>query len=92
MDEGERVGVMNAKIRRARALQFGWVWGPVEIVRLSIIKRSNGTYHILCVNDLEIYVSPTGRTTRVFRGRKELKSNATKEREPTGTTTSDRAG
>jgi hypothetical protein len=83
---------LDAKTRRAQALRYGFAWGPVEVVRVTTIKRANGTYHILRVNDLEIYVSPTGRTTRVFRGGEELKSDASKEREPAGTANADRAG
>jgi hypothetical protein len=82
----------DAKTRRAQAMRCGFVWGPVEVTRLTRIERSNGKYHILRINDLEIYVSPTGRTTRVFRNGEELKSDAAKERESARTASGDRTG
>lgn len=53
---------------------YGFKWGQVTVERLASIQRSNGTYRIVRVNDIEVYVSPTGRT-RVFRkGFGELKA------------------
>lgn len=83
---------LDAKTRRAQAMRCGIVWGPVEVTRLTRIERANGIYHIIRVNDLEIYVSPTGRTTRVFRGGEELKTDATKERESARAASGDRTG
>lgn len=79
-DEGWVMSGQDVNTRRAQAMRFGFVWGPAEVTRLVSITRSNGTYHVMRVNDLEVYVSPSGRT-RVFRGGKELKTDAAKERE-----------
>ena len=83
---------LDANTRRAQAMRCGFVWGPVEVTRLTRIERSNGKYHILRVNDLEIYVSPSGRTTRVFRNGEELKTDAAKERESSRASSTDRSG
>ena len=61
---------------RAAAEQYGFVWGQVLVTRRTAVERRNGKYRVLQVNDLTIYVSPTGRLTRVFRGGKELKADA----------------
>jgi hypothetical protein len=52
--------------------KYGFDWGQVTVQRVTNIERSNGIYRILRVNDLEIYISPTGRT-RVFRKGDELR-------------------
>lgn len=53
---------------------FGFEWGPVVVERLAHFRpRKNREAFILRVNDLEVYVSKTGRSVRVFRGGKELK-------------------
>ncbi len=54
----------------------GFIWGPLNVERLALFDRSNGIYRILRLNtkyeDLEVYVSPTGRRMRVFRAGTEL--------------------
>lgn len=50
--------------------QFGFNWGPVRVTRLATLPRGA---HIVDVNGVEIYVSKTGRSVRVFRDGKELK-------------------
>ncbi len=65
---------------RARAMRYGWIWHNVEIERLAEITRHNGVYRCLRVNDLEICVSPSGRT-RVFKNGEELRTNAAAQRE-----------
>lgn len=53
---------------------FGFDWGPVKVERIAHFKpRKDREAFILGVNDLEIYVSKTGRSVRVFRDGKELK-------------------
>jgi hypothetical protein len=47
----------------------GFVWHQVDVEPLARFLRHNGWYCVLRVNDLNIYISPTGRT-RVFRTRK----------------------
>lgn len=55
---------------------FGFTWGPVEVSRAAAIERNNGTYRVLHVatpaHTVAIYVSPTGRSVRVFRDHKEM--------------------
>lgn len=51
--------------------RFGFGWGPAEITRCASIKRSNGLYRIVNVSteagaSLNVYISPTGRSLRVF--------------------------
>lgn len=57
---------------------YGFTWGPIEVRRLATFKgnRILGVY----IDDdksarprLEIYVSPTGRSVRVWRDGNELK-------------------
>lgn len=60
--------------------RFGFKWGQIEVARLaSFVRREGkGATRILRVKteagkEIEIYVSPTGRSLRVFRDGKELK-------------------
>lgn len=56
---------------------YGFTWGPVTVNRLSTFPRKNGLCFVLEVETdtqtLNIYVSPTGKSVRVFRNGKELK-------------------
>ena len=53
---------------------YGFNWGPGRVERVTHFKPRRGREaFILGVNDLEIYVSKTGRSVRVFRDGKELK-------------------
>lgn len=55
---------------------YGLLWGQLTVSCLTSIhwrKRDKRSSKVIQVNDLEIYVSPTGRT-RVFRKHQELKS------------------
>lgn len=64
----DRMAAMNAR-------RYGFAWGQVYVTRLAEVKRratDSEPYRVLSVNDLTIYVSPTGRT-RVFKKHKELK-------------------
>jgi hypothetical protein len=56
---------------------YGFTWGPVEIQRTAEFEHGNGTYRCIGLmvdgkRVLDIYVSPTGRSVRVFRKGKEL--------------------
>lgn len=55
------------------ANQYGFTWGPVKVQRTAVMPQG---HHVLTVNGLDIYVSPTGRSVRVFRDGKELKAVA----------------
>ena len=63
--------------------EFGVRWGPLEVERMTTIDKGpkNGGYtRVVRITagerhndkDLEIHVSETGRSLRVFRGGKEL--------------------
>jgi len=59
---------------------YGFKWEQVEVERLASILRKSTDINsdkIIRVRtkyrDLEIYVSPTGRSVRVWRDHKELK-------------------
>lgn len=53
---------------------YGFDWGPVWVRRLAHFSPKKGREsYIVTVNGLEIYVSKTGRSVRVFRDGKELK-------------------
>lgn len=64
--------------------QHGWTWGPVDI---QLTSRFKG-YYVLTVNGLDIYVSPAGKSVRVFRpgvgelttGSSQVKTNTPKAR------------
>lgn len=49
--------------------QYGFLWGPVRVERLIKGRAHGREYWLLQVNDLQIVVTPTGKT-RVFRQRK----------------------
>jgi hypothetical protein len=56
------------------ATTFGFNWGPVKVTRIAHFEPRRGREsYILDVNGLDIYVSKTGRSVRVFRDGKELK-------------------
>lgn len=56
---------------------YGFQWGPASVERTAVVERPNGPYRILTVRtpfqELDIYLSPTGRSVRVFRGGRELR-------------------
>lgn len=52
--------------------EHGFTWEQVEVKLLAEIERSNGVYRVIKVNNLDIYVSPAGKT-RVIRNGRELK-------------------
>ncbi len=56
-----------------------FIWGPIAVEPLMAVPRRGGVYRALRVRHvnrtrgaLEIYVSPTGRSVRVFRDGVEL--------------------
>lgn len=59
-------------------MSAGLEWGPLTVEPVAAFDRSNGTYRVLGLRtahrDLDVYVSPTGRSVRVFSGGKELKA------------------
>lgn len=53
---------------------YGFKWGPVEVTRIAHFEPRKGREcYALEVNGVNIYVSKTGRSVRVFRDGKELK-------------------
>ena len=57
---------------------YGFAWGPLMVQRSGTIDRGRGPCRILELSTpnkrLNIYVSPTGRSLRVFDGKgRELK-------------------
>lgn len=59
--------------------RYGFRWGPLVVQRSAEINRQdNGPHRVLrLITDegagLDVYVSPTGRSVRVFRDGKELR-------------------
>lgn len=55
---------------------YGFDWGPASVERATIIERPNGPYRVLTVRtpfqEFQLYISPTGRSVRIFRGGQEL--------------------
>ncbi len=57
---------------------YGFTWGPARVERLMAFRRRTGLARVLRVStafpgqDIEIYISPSGRSVRVFRGAQEL--------------------
>lgn len=61
--------------------RYGFAWGPCQVERMAEFPRPNGVCRVIGVYvedggdrhpELEIYVSPTGRSVRVWRRGKEL--------------------
>lgn len=58
--------------------QYGFRWGPVEVTRIGswVRRRGRGATVVLEVKagktKLDIYVSPTGRSVRVYKGNREV--------------------
>jgi len=50
--------------------KYGFVWGPVEVMRTTSLEQKNGTYRVVTIKTdhktLEIYISPSGRSLRVY--------------------------
>lgn len=57
--------------------EYGFIWGPATVERVASFTHSNGKYRVLQVKTptktLDIYVSPQGRSVRVFSDGVELK-------------------
>lgn len=51
---------------------YGFAWGPVVVRRLAHFTRGRRESYVVSVNGLDIYVSRTGRSVRVFRDGREL--------------------
>jgi hypothetical protein len=62
--------------------QYGFTWGPLEVTRLAHFKpRGDRESYVVRVatetgKHVDIYVSRTGRSLRVFDSGKELKAEA----------------
>ena len=62
-----------------KATDYGFKWGPLDVIRVANFKpRSDREcYVVQVVTDggkvINVYVSKTGRSLRVFRDGKELK-------------------
>lgn len=65
----------------AHETDFGFRWGggdgaDVEVTRLAHMPRGNGVCRVVGLkaggHDVQMYVSPTGRSVRLFRDGKEL--------------------
>ena len=64
------------------ATQFGFRWGPLDATRMTEYKGSHWLEVSTDFGAVEIYVSKTGRSIRVFKGGQELKPTTKK---PEGT-------
>jgi hypothetical protein len=58
---------------------FVFRWGPVTVARISAVQRGNGCYRVLRITPehgraLDIYISPSGCSMRVFADGIELKA------------------
>lgn len=56
---------------------YGFKFGPALVERVAVFQRSNGDYHVIGIKtdhqSLAIYVSPTGKSVRVFSDHREMK-------------------
>lgn len=55
---------------------YGFGWGPMRVVRYASFQRPTGLCRVLGIEvgkkRLHVYVSPTGRSVRVYLDGKEL--------------------
>lgn len=55
---------------------YGFQWGPATVERLAAIDRSGRVSRVLQIaagrHQLTVYISPTGRSLRVFKDGREL--------------------
>lgn len=61
--------------------KFGFRFGPMDVVRAT---EHEGTHYVQVVSDyvtIDVSVSPTGRSVRVFRNGEELKAAPEGEKE-----------
>jgi hypothetical protein len=77
-DTGPVLRALAQILTRFQALQqppgttpYGFVWGPARVERVCQIDRgARGIYRVLRIDsgyrDLNVYLSPTGRSVRVF--------------------------
>ena len=56
-----------------RLTEFGFVWGPVEVERVMEARGSRIIGISTQKRRLQVYISPSGRSVRVFEAGKELK-------------------
>ena len=59
-------------------VRYGFRWGPIKVIRYAAFQRPKGELcRVIGIESdaaptLHIYVSPTGRSVRVYRNGKEL--------------------
>jgi hypothetical protein len=56
--------------------RYGFRWGPLVVQRAAILPSRNGETHVVRITtatgkSINVYVSPTGRSVRVFSNGKE---------------------
>ncbi len=60
--------------------EFGFTWGPMEVSRTALLEVGDRASRVVTVKSehgsVDVYVSRTGRSIRVFRDGKELKEAA----------------
>ena len=52
---------------------YGFEWGPLEVKRACVIRGSHILRIITEHHDLEIAVSPTGRSIRIYQDGQEMR-------------------
>lgn len=52
---------------------YGFSWGPIKVTRMAHITQGKRENYCVSVNGVDIHVSKTGRSVRVFRDGKEPK-------------------
>lgn len=67
-----------ARVRvEVTSTEYGFQWGPATVERLAVCERGNGLYRVLQISTgrrrLDVYISPTGRSVRVFSDGRELR-------------------
>lgn len=53
--------------------QYGFTWGPAEVTRMATFRETRVLGIRTGRHKVAVYVSPTGRSVRVFKDGKELK-------------------
>jgi hypothetical protein len=56
--------------------EFGFKWGPLEVARFGEFPRNKGVERVVRVSTaygaVDVYVSPSGKSIRVYRGTHEM--------------------
>jgi hypothetical protein len=60
-------------MKHDRITKYGFIWGPLEVMRAF----ADGRYHTLLIKtehqEVQISISPTGRSVRVYQSKRELR-------------------